>query len=309
MAEAIPLSLKLACGGGIGLFIAFIGLKNLGLVTAHAATLVSMGPLTPELMIGLVGLLLILVLDQYRFKGAILIGILFSTLLAIGLGLVPWPRELLSAPPSLAPIAFQLDIGAALRWSMVASIFSFMFVDLLDSIGTIVACAQEARMMEEDGKIKPMGRVLSADALATTLGALLGTSTTTTYIESGAGIAAGARTGLASIATAVLFLVALFFTPIISMVPAYATAPALIVVGIYMLKHIREIPFDRVGDFAPAFLTLVLMPLTHSISIGFSFGFVSYLLLAALGGRGKQQPVILWVIGLLALVNLIVHGH
>ena len=253
IAQAIPEPIKVATGAGIGLFIAFIGLKNLGLITSSPATFVTMAPLSPTVVFGLLGLLLIITLDLKKVKGAILIGILATTILGIFYGDISLPSAIVSAPPSIAPIAMQLDIMSALQWSLMGTILSFMFVDLFDSIGTIVACSYEADMVEEDGKIPAMGKILQADALATSIGALLGSSTTTTYIESGSGITAGARTGLSALFTGLLFLVALFFTPIIGIVPAYATAPALIMVGIYMFKNIRRINFQDLGDVTTGF--------------------------------------------------------
>ena len=309
VAEVIPNSIKVATAGGIGLFISFIGFKNMGLIVDSPATLITLGDFSPEVLIGIGALLLILLLEAMRIKGGILIGILVATVAALSLGLAPMPDQWVDTPPSLAPIAFQLDLTAALKFSLLGSILSFMFVDLLDSIGTIVACSHEAKLVQPDGKIHRMGKVLSVDALATSIGALLGTSTTTTYIESGSGIAAGARTGLSSVFTALFFLLALFFAPLIGIVPAYATAPALVMVGIYMLKYIRDIEFDRLEESAPAFLTLLLMPLTHSISTGLSFGFISYLVLMSVTGKARDIPPLLWFIGLLALVNLLAKGH
>lgn len=309
VAEVIPDSIKLACAGGIGLFISFIGFKNLGLIVDSPATLLTMGTFTPEVLIGLGGFLLILLLEAAEVKGSILIGILVATAISIFMGLAPMPDRWVDTPPSLAPIALKLDLSAVLQLSLLGPILSFMFVDLLDSIGTIVACSHEAKLVQPDGKIKRMGKVLTIDALATTIGALLGTSTTTTYIESGSGIAAGARTGLSSVFTALFFFIALFFAPVIGIVPAYATAPALIMVGIYMLKYIQNIRFDLLEEAVPAFLTLLLMPLAHSISTGLSFGFISYILLMAAKGKARDISPVLWFIGLLALVNLLARGH
>jgi len=212
----------------------------------------------------------------------------------------------LSAPPSIAPVALHVDILGALRWSMIAPIFSFMFVDLFDSIGTIVACSYEAGMVRPDGTIPKIKRMLEADAVATAVGALLGTSTTTTYIESGSGIAAGARTGLASLVTALLFLLALVFTPVIGMVPKFATAPALIIVGVSMFRTIREIDFSDVVVSIPAFLTIVLMPLCYNISTGLTFGFLAYIVIAVATGRVRKVSPVMWVIGALALLNLLI---
>lgn len=304
--NAIPLSLRIATAAGIGLFITFIGLKNMGLVVDNPATLVSIGPLTCPVLIGLGALLLITILELRKVKGSILIGIAVAAIVGAILGEVAMPDAAVSAPPSLAPIAFKLDVFGALRWGLVGAIFSFMFVDLFDSIGTIVACSYEAGHVEPDGTIKKIDKVLEADAVATVVGSLLGTSTTTTYIESASGIADGARTGLSSVVTGLLFLAALFFAPLIGAVPGFATAPALVIVGVFMFRNIKEINFSDMKDAVPAFLTMILMPLTFSISTGLTVGFLSYLLISVLSGGMKKISPVMWVVGLLSAVNLIV---
>lgn len=304
--NAIPLSLRISTAAGIGLFITFIGLKNMGLIVDNPATLVSIGPLTRPVLIGLAALLLISILEFRRVKGSILIGIAAATVAGILFRDVSMPDAVMSTPPSLAPIAFHLDILGALRWGLVGAIFSFMFVDLFDSIGTIVACSYEAGHVEPDGTIKKIDKILEADAAATVVGSLLGTSTTTTYIESASGIAAGARTGLSSVVTGVLFLAALFFAPLIGIVPGFATAPALVIVGVFMFRNIKEINFSDMKEAVPAFLTMILMPLTFSISTGLTVGFLSYLLIGVFSGSMKKISPVMWVIGLLSAVNLIV---
>ncbi|MEI6892741.1 MAG: NCS2 family permease [Pontiella sp.] len=302
---AIPIELRIATAAGIGLFIAFIGMKNLGLIVNSPATLVSMGPLTTPVLIGLVSLVVITVLEVRKIKGAILLGIVFATLLGILFGEVSMPEQWISTPPSIAPIAFKLDIMAALQWGLIGAIFSFMFVDLFDSIGTIVACSYEAGYVKPDGTIKKIDKVLEADAVATIAGSLLGTSTTTTYIESASGIGDGARTGLASVVTATLFLLALFLAPLIGTVPSFATAPALIIVGVYMFRNIKEIDFKNLKVGVPAFLTIVLMPLTFSIATGLTLGFLSYILIAVFSGDFKKISPVMWVVGLLSAINLV----
>ena len=303
--SAIPLSLRIATAAGIGLFITFIGLKNLGLVVDNPATLVSIGPLTRPVLIGLGALILITILEIKKVKGSILIGIFSATAAGILLGEVHLDA-VFSAPPSLAPLAFKLDILGALKWGLAGAIFSFMFVDLFDSIGTIVACSYEAGHVEEDGSIKRIDKVLEADAVATIAGSLMGTSTTTTYIESAAGIADGARTGLASVVTGCLFLVGLFCAPLIGAVPAFATAPALIIVGVFMFRNIKQIDFHDFKNAVPAFLTMILMPLTFSIATGLTVGFLSYVIIAVFCGDLKKISPVMWVVGLLSAINLAV---
>jgi AGZA family xanthine/uracil permease-like MFS transporter len=303
--SAIPLSLRIATAAGIGLFITFIGLKNLGLVVDNPATLVSIGPLTRPVLIGLCALILITILEIKKVKGSILIGIFSATAAGILFGEVHLDA-VFSAPPSLAPLAFQLDILGALKWGLAGAIFSFMFVDLFDSIGTIVACSYEAGHVEEDGTIKHIDKVLKADAVATIAGSLMGTSTTTTYIESASGIADGARTGLASVVTGCLFLVGLFCAPLIGAVPAFATAPALIIVGVFMFRNIKQIDFIDFKNAVPAFLTMILMPLTFSIATGLTVGFLSYVIIAVCCGDLKKISPVMWVVGLLSAINLAV---
>lgn len=304
--ESIPQNLRLAASVGIGLFITFIGLQNLGLVVKSDAVLVALGPLTPPVLLGLGGIVLMAVLETRGIRGSILLGILATAAAGFLFGLTEPPSQLVSAPASMAPVAFQLDIAAAIRPALWAAIFSFMFVDLFDSLGTLLAVSYEAGRVEANGRIPGIGRMLGADAVATVVGAVLGTSTTTTYIESAAGVAEGGRTGLTSVVTGALFLLALFFSPLIGAVPAYATAPALVVVGLFMIRGIHRIDFQRFDEALPAFLTILLMPLTYSIATGLLFGFLSYVLLKVLTGRFEDLNVVLVVIALLSLLDLLV---
>ena len=302
--HTIPLSLRLAVGAGIGLFISFIGLKNMGLIVDNPATLVGLGKFTPTLIIGIIGLLITAILEVRKVKGGIFYGIIITTIIALVSGQVTTPDTFVSLPPSIEPLFFKLDIMSALSFSLIGAVFSFMFVDLFDSVGTIVACSYEAGFVDKEGKVTHIDKILEADALATVAGSLLGTSTTTVYIESAAGIANGARTGFASVVTATLFILALFFAPLIGVVPAYATAPSLIIVGVYMFKNIREIDFNDFTEAIPAFLTIVLMPLTFSISIGLSFGFISYVILKSVVGKASDISWLMWGIAALSVLNL-----
>jgi len=307
LTRAIPLHLRLAIGGGIGLFITFIGFQNLGLIVADPATMVALGKFSPALGLGLAGLVLAVVLEARRIPGAMLISIVFTTLAAMLMGRVQWPSTPFSAPPSLTPVFLQMDVLSALSKGTLGAVFSLMFMDLFDSIGTIVACAYEARMVEPDGGIRKLDEMLRADALATMAGAALGTSTTTTYIESGAGIAAGGRTGLVSVVVALLFLAAPFLSPFIALVPKYATAPALIVVGIYMFKHVRQIDFSDLSVATPSFLVIILMPLTYSISTALAFGFLSFILIEVASGRIRGVHPVMWFVGGLSLADVCIN--
>ena len=303
--KAIPPSLRIATSVGIGLFIAFIGMQGLGLIVKNDAVLVSLGSMNNTVFLGLAGLLLIVILEIRKVKGSILIGILATALVGMIFKLSPFPAGIMSMPPSIAPIAFKLDIMGALKVSLLANIFSFMFVDLFDSLGTLLAVCREADL-EKDGDIKDLPKMLSADAVATVFGSILGTSTTTSYIESAAGVAEGGRTGMTSVITGILFLLAAFFTPVIGSVQAYATAPALLIVGIFMMRGIGQINFYDFEEGVPAFLTLILMPLTYSIAQGLVFGFIAYALIKVLVGKIKELDPILMVIAVLCLVSLLV---
>lgn len=306
IANAIPLPLKIAVGGGIGMFITLIGLKNMGVVVANDATLVALGPITTTVLIGIVGLIVSMVLEIERVKGGMLIGILVSTILAFITGNVDVPSQFISMPPSAAPIAMKLDIIGAFKLSLIGPIFSFMFVDLFDTLGTLISCSKQMGMVDEKGHIQGLGKMLYTDVSATIAGAMMGTSTVTTFVESAAGVAIGARTGLASVVTALMFIGALFFAPIVGVVPAYATAPALIIVGGYMFKNVKDLDFTDMKSLFSAFIIIVAMPLTYSISIGLSLGFLAYILLHLLTGDFKKINFTLLFIGALCFVNLVV---
>lgn len=264
------------------------------------------------LLAGLIGLLVIVVLEGLKVKGSILIGIAVSTILGFIIKFTGMnPAAILisqkAASFSIAPIAMKLNIMAALKWSFVGAIFTLMFADMFDSIGTIVACSYEARLVEEDGTIKKLGAMLTLDAAATMFGAIMGTSTTTSYVESAAGIEAGGRTGLTSVFNGILFLLAIILLPVFTIVPVYATAPALVIVGMFMIKNITRIDFTDIENAFPAFITIVIMPLTYSISYGMAFGFISYVMIKVLRGKFSQVDWVLWVIAGLSALSLALH--
>ena len=302
--DAIPAEIRLAVGAGIGLFIAFIGMQGMGLIVSNPATVVALGKFNLKGVLGLVGFAIMGFLEMKKVKGGILIGIVATTILGIIFGAVQLPSQIISMPPSLAPIALKLDVLGAIKPIFLGSIFSFMFVDLFDSLGTIMACAHEAEMIDEKRKIKNVSKILEAHAIATVIGSLLGTSTTTTFVESASGIAVGGRTGLTALTTAILFAISLFFSPIIGVVPAFATAPALILVGVYMFKNLLDIDFHNIEVAIPCFLIIIMMPLTYSISIGISFGFISYILVCLFGGKITHVKPIMWAIGFFSVVEL-----
>jgi AGZA family xanthine/uracil permease-like MFS transporter len=302
LVEAIPVSLVSAIAVGIGLFITFIGLVNLGVVVKNEATIVSAGPLTATVAIGLAGLLVMAFLEIRRVKGALLIGIAFSTLLAVILGYVERPASLVSFNFDIRPVAFRLDILGAFQWGLFGSVFTLLFMDMFDGIGTLVACCHEAGMVDEHGRINRLGRLLAIDTAASMIGAVLGTSNVTAYIESGAGIQQGGRTGLTALVTALCFVLALLFVPLVGIVPSYATAPALVMVGLFMMKEIKRIDFSNLEEAMPSFIILVMIALSYSISTGLAFGFISFVLIKLAAGKVRDVKPTMWVIALLSLL-------
>ncbi len=304
--RAIPTPLKRAIAIGIGLFLALIGCQNMGLVVSHPVTMVTAGDLSrPTTLLSLAGFALTGILLAKKVRGAFLIGILTVSAIAFATGLSPKPASVFSAPPSLAPTLLQLDLLTPLKepklWGVI---LAFMFVDLFDSVGTLLAVGFSAKLVREDGSFPQIRRALQADALATPLGALLGTSSTTSYIESASGAESGGRTGLTSIVVAALFLLGLFVVPLVTSVPPFATAPVLVLVGFLMMSDIGKIDFSDTTEGLPAFVTLILMPLTYSISIGLGFGFLSYVLLKFAHGRACDIHPILYPICALFLITL-----
>ncbi|MHC4792327.1 MAG: NCS2 family permease, partial [Planctomycetota bacterium] len=302
--EAIPPSLVSAIAVGIGLFITFIGLKNLGVIVKDEITFISAGPLTLTIIIGLLGLLVMIYLEIKKITGALLIGILASTILAAICRRIELPQQIISSHLDVSAVAFKLDILSAVKWSFFGSIFTLTFIDMFDSVGTLVACCHQAKMVDENNKIKGLDRLLSIDAVATVLGSLLGTSTTTAYIESAAGIEQGGRSGLTSVVTGFLFLLALLFVPIVAVVPLYATAPALIMVGLFMMKEIRKINFASMEDAFPAFTIIIMIAFSYNISKGLAFGFISFTLIKIVSGKWRQIKPVMWIIAIFSLLFL-----
>lgn len=306
IADAIPSVLTNSSAVGIGLFLAFIGLQNSGLIVDNGATLVGLGEFTPEVLLALVSLTLMIIFFSLNIKGGIIISIALTTIIAMIFGYVELPTSLISLPPSIAPIAFKLDILGALKISLVGAIFSFLFIDLFDSLSFLIACSKQIGLEDENGNIENLDKMMYSDSTATIIGSLLGTSTITSFGESAAGISAGAKTGFSSVIISLLFLSLLIFTPIIAIVPGYIVAPALIIVGMYMLSSAKNLNFEDPKEVIPAFLTIILMPLTYSISIGLSFGFISYILLKLVDKKWKELSPVVYIIGLLCILNLVV---
>ncbi len=306
IAQAIPSGLISAIAVGIGLFITFMGLVNLGVVVGNAKTLVSAGNLTPTVLIGLAGLLVMIFLESRKIKGALLVGVVFSTVLAVLLGYVAKPDSYMSLNIDISAVAFKLDIAGAFKWSLFGAIFTLTFVDMFDSIGTLVACCNQAGMVDKNNQIRGLDRLLGIDAIATVAGAVLGTSTTTSYAESAAGIEQGGRSGLASVITGACFFLALLFVPVVGIVPKYATAPALIMVGLFMMKEVRRIDFGKMDEGFPAFIIIVMIALSYSISTGLAFGFISFTLIKVVSGKLRDVRPAMWVIAAMSVLFLAV---
>jgi len=302
--EAIPASLVSAIAVGIGLFITFVGLKGLGIIVKDEITFVSAGQLTVPILIGLFGLLVMIYLEIRKVTGSLLVGIVASTILAAVCNKIELPGQFISSHLDISAIAFKLDILSALKWGFFGSIFTLTFIDMFDSVGTLVACCHQADMVDDKGKIRGLDRLLSIDAIATVIGALLGTSTTTAYIESATGIEQGGRSGLTSVVTGLLFLLALLFVPIVAIVPLYATAPALIMVGLFMMKEVKKIDFMNMEEAFPAFIIIVMIALSYSISTGLAFGFISFTLIKLVSGKAKEIKPAMWCIAILSILFL-----
>lgn len=308
--DSIPLNLKNAVSVGIGLFIAFLGLDGAGIIQAGEGTLLGLGDLTSgAALVAIIGILVTGFLFAKNVKGALLIGILVSTLVGIPLGVTELPagvNNIMSLPPSVSKVAFKfVGFDEIFSWDMLIVVFTFLFVDIFDTVGTLAGVASKADMLDEDGKLPRVGKALAADSIGTIAGACLGTSTVTTFVESASGVAAGGRTGLTALSTAGMFLLALFFAPLFTLIPAAATAPALVIVGLFMMSPIKQIDFEDYTESIPAFLTIIMMPFSGSIAEGIVFGMISYVVLKAVTGRFKEVSWTMTIISILFVLRII----
>lgn len=303
--NAIPKSLKIGISAGIGLFIAFIGLQSAGIVVDNSATLLGLGSIRNNIpmMMSMLGLLIMSVLTALNVKGALLIGIIIITGLAAWLGLVEVPEVYMSQPPSIMPLLLKFDFSLILSPDFWIIVFTFFFVDFFDTLGTLVGVCNRSGLLDENGNLPRAKGALLADAIGTMVGAVLGTSTVTSYVESSSGVAQGGRTGLTAITTALLFIGAIFFTPLVGMVPGYATAPALIIVGIYMMMSLRDINYDDWTELIPSILGFFMMPLAYSIAIGIEFAIISYVVIKALTGKFKDISFLMVVLSALFIAK------
>ena len=316
--NAIPLSLRNAIGAGIGLFIAFIGLHSAGVVVSDAsisivgnvakvnsATIVALGDITSgSALLALIGLVITGFLYAKKVPGAILIGILVTMVIGIPMGVTQF-KGIFSHPESIEPIFCQFEFDKILSLDMLVVVFTFLFIDMFDTVGTLVGVCTKANMTDEKGNIKRIKHAFMADSIATTVGAMLGTSTTTTYVESAAGVAQGGRSGLTAFAVGICFAVALFFSPLFLSIPAAATAPALIIVGLLMIEPIKNIPFDDFSESIPAFICLIMMPLTYSISNGILLGMIAYVLMNLITGKRKKVTPVMIILSILFALKYI----
>ncbi|HHY46454.1 MAG TPA: NCS2 family permease [Firmicutes bacterium] len=307
--NSVPMTLKLATGVGIGLFIAFIGLQEAGIIVNNEATLVSLGKITsPNVLLALFGLAVMGLLLSRKVKGSLLLGILITSAVGMIFGLAPVPhgiKDIIGAPPSLAPTFMKMDIRGALNMGLLAVIFTFTFVDMFDTVGTLIGVSTKAGFLDKKGQLPRSGQALMADAVGTIGGAIFGTSTVTTYVESAAGVAEGGRTGLTAAVVAVLFLLSLFFAPLVKLIPAAATAPALVIVGLFMMEPVLKLNLSDYTEAIPAFLTIIMMPLAYSIAEGLVFGVLSFVVLKVLAGRVKEVSLTMWILAILFVIRFL----
>lgn len=298
--DSIPRSQKLAIAAGIGLLLGFIGLKSAGIVADHPATFVTVGKLTsPPVLLAFLGLIIMIALDYRKITGSIIIGILLVAIAGFLLGVSPAPSGIISAPPSIAPTFLALDISGLFQLSattIMIVVLSFLLVDLFDTAGTLVGVAHQAKMLDAQGNLPRLGPALIADSSATVIGALVGTSSTTSYIESASGVRAGGRTGLTAVVAACLFILALFFAPLATAIPPYATAPAIVFVACIMAGGLADIDWEDVTEYAPGVITALSMPLTFSIATGIGLGFISYVAIKLVCGRIGDISAAMWLI-------------
>ena len=303
--NSIPKSLKIGISAGIGLFIAFIGLQSAGIVINNESTLLGLGQVKNNvpMMLSLLGILIMAVLTAWNVKGALLIGIVAITGIAAALGLVQIPEKYVSQPPSIMPLVGKLDFSLIKEPEFWIVVFTFFFVDFFDTLGTLVGVCNRSGLLDENGNLPRAKGALMADAVATMAGAVMGTSTVTSYVESSSGVAQGGRTGLTSVVTALLFVGAIFFTPLVGIVPAYATAPALVIVGIYMMMSLRDLNYDDWTELVPSIVGFFMMPLAYSIAVGIEFAIVLYVTIKILTGRFKDVSFLMIALSVLFIAK------
>ncbi len=303
--NAIPKTIKNAISSGIGLFIAFIGLQNAGIIVNNDATLVGLGNITGgSALLALIGLVITSVLIIKKVKGDLLIGIILTALIGIPMGITQF-NGVMSLPPSLEPIFFKFSFSEIFTFDMIIVVFTFLFVDIFDTLGTLVGVSTKAGMLDENGNVPRIKQAFMADAVGTTIGSMLGTSTVTTYVESAAGVSEGGRTGMTALVTAICFAAALFFAPLFIAVPGAATAPALIIVGLFMITSIKDLDLTDYSESIPAFICILAMPLAYSIAEGITLGVLSYVFINLLSGNFKKLSIPMYILAVLFILKYI----
>jgi AGZA family xanthine/uracil permease-like MFS transporter len=306
--ESIPRDLRIAMGCGVGLFIGFIGLKSGGIIVANQATILSMGDLTqPSTMLAALGFILIAALSVRQIPGAIMLGVLSLTVVGLIIGEVQY-NGIISSPPSIAPIFLQLDIAGAFDVAMISVIIAILFVNLFDTTGTLMGVATRAKLVDEQGNIQNLDKALKADSSSSIVGAFLGCAPVTSYVESTAGVAAGGRTGLTAVTVGLLFLLAIFFSPLAGMVPAFATSGALVYVALLMMSGMRELDWDDATELVPALLTIIMIPLSFSIANGIAMGFISYVAIKVITGRAGEVSIGAWFLAIIFVAKFTFMG-
>ena len=306
--DSIPKGIKNAISVGIGLLIALIGLEGAGIVVhTDGGTIVSLGNIVSGSgLLAIIGLLITSVLIAKNVKGALFIGMIITAIIGIPMGITPLPSKIISMPPSIAPTFFKFDFHNIFSLDMVIALFTLLFMDMFDTIGTLVGVATKAKMLDKDGKVPNIKKALFSDAVGTTLGACLGTSTVSTFVESASGVAEGGRTGLTAVSTAFMFFLALFFAPLFAVITPAVTASALVIVGLFMIEPIKEIDLHDFTEAIPAFLTIIMMPFAYSISDGIVFGVISYIILKLFSGKRKEISLTTVILGLVFLLKFLI---
>ncbi|MBE5960508.1 MAG: NCS2 family permease [Lachnospiraceae bacterium] len=305
--DAIPNCIKQAISVGIGLFIALIGLEGAGVIINPEGTIIGLGDITSGSgLLAIIGIIITSILVVKKVKGALFIGMLATAAIGIPMGVINLPTSIVSMPPSLEPTLFKFEFHNIFTLDMAIVLFTLLFMDMFDTIGTLVGVATKAKMLDKNGKVPNVKKALFADAIGTTFGACLGTSTVSTFVESASGVAEGGRTGLTAVTTAVMFLISLFFAPVFSVITSAVTVSTLVLVGLFMIEPIRSIDLEDFTEAIPAFLTFLIMPLAYSISDGIVFGVISYIILKLVTGRRKEISIPTVVVGIIFLLKFII---
>ena len=304
--DSIPANIKKAISVGIGLFIALLGLEAAGVIQT-GATILQLGDITSGTgLLAIIGILITGILVARKVKGALFLGMIITTIIGIPMGVIDLPKQIMSMPPSMADTFLKFDFSNVFSFDMVIVLFTLLFMDMFDTIGTLVGVATKANMLDENGKVPNIKKALFADAIGTTVGACLGTSTVSTYVESASGVAEGGRTGLTAVSTAFMFFLALFFSPLFGVISSAVTASALVIVGLFMMETVKEIDFSDYTEAIPAFLTIIMMPFAYSIAEGIAFGIISYVVIKLFSGKRKEISITTYIIAIVFILKFVI---